>query len=136
MVHPVYERRGQWTFITSVGNVVLTDAVASEFTIDRVLLIDAKKIPRVRKRLGFHQPVSEIIRRKPYYSDFFKEGTFAIVRYTGTTPQVKDACFNLVKDALSILALSQHGYKTRRITPHIGLRGVNVPGGTRSRWRT
>src|ERR1700687_3147659 len=44
---------GQWTFVTPIAGVVLTDITKQEFVIKRVTLISQAKLPRVYRRLGF-----------------------------------------------------------------------------------
>jgi hypothetical protein len=130
MSHAVYETEGHWTFMTPIAGLELTDAVNKEFRVDRVLLVAADKLPRIRKRLGLHQPVSAIKSPQPYARFFEETKTFAVVRQKGKTPDIRAKCFRLVRDELSVLALSQLGYRKRSVTGYVGLKGEIVPGGT------
>lgn len=119
----VYQLDGEWIFITPVGNLVLTDEVKKEFRIDRVLLVDKQKLARIRRRLGINTPLSEVKRAFPHDGFFENADTFAIVRHKGKPAEIKNICYRLVKDELSILALSGLGYSKRRFTGYIDLLG-------------
>lgn len=118
----VPELYGKWVFITPIGNVVLPEAVKGEFTVNRVLFVSRNKLPRIRKRLGINMRLSEI--KRQIYSDLFNSAeTFAVVRQSGRPAEIEPKCFRLVKDAISILALSQLGFSRRKFTGYIGLFG-------------
>lgn len=124
-MHKVIESHGDWVFITPIGNLVLTDAVNKEFKVDRVHFVSKEKLPRIRKRLGFFEPLSAV---KNFDKSFFESAeTFAVVRWTGKPAEIRNQCFRLVRDELSIVALSQLGYKKRRFTGRIGVLGEHLP---------
>lgn len=116
------DRQGDWVFLTPIGNVVLTGAVGNEFQIDRVLFVDREKLPRIRKRLGLIDRVSEV-KRTTRAGFFDRADTYAVVKVKGKPVELETDCFRQVKDALSILALSQLGYAKRRFVGRIGLFG-------------
>jgi hypothetical protein len=121
---------GNWVFIAPIENLVLTDAVEKEFRIGRVLFVKRDKIARIRRRLGFHQRVSDIKGSKlgkPFEIFLEKANTFAIVRKKGNPSQIDSECLNLVKEALNILSVSQLGYANRNSTGYIGLYGGHEP---------
>jgi len=113
------DREGDWVFLTPIGNVVLTGSVSNEFEVDRVLFVDREKLPRIRKRLGLIDRISEV--KKTTKAGFFdRADTYAVVKAKGKPAELETQCFRQVRDALSILALSQLGYAKRRIVGRIG----------------
>lgn len=103
---------GQWVYIIPIDGVKLTGAVKNEFQIDRILLVDKVKLPRIRKRLGLPQKISEF---KDMWSGFFsRSDTYAVVRHSGNPTETRKFCRQLVRDELALLALSQLGYSRRR----------------------
>lgn len=106
---------GKWVYIAPVSGVVLTEAVNYEFRIKRVLLVDKKKLPRIRKRIGLPRRISQL-RSIHWLNEFFSStATFAVTWLSGVPPtQAKKKCRKIVKDELSILALSQLGFSKRR----------------------
>ena len=125
---------GDWVFITPVGNVVLTEDVNEEFRVDlrgqSVLFVSRAKLPRIRRRLGINVPVSSLRKSAGVkaFADFFDTSeTFAVVRQKGKPDEIEKPCFRLVRDAISILALSQLGYSFRRFSSHISLYGEHEP---------
>ena len=102
---------GQWVFITPIANLVLTDAVKKEFKIGQVLFFDLGKLRRIRKQLHIGRRISEL-------HSFLKEPiekapTVAVVRLSGKPRELKQTCFDMVRDALHILTLSQLRYRLR-----------------------
>lgn len=116
------DKQGDWVFLTPVGNVVLTGAVGNEFKIDRVLFVDRDKLPRIRKRLGLIDRVSEV-KRTTRAGFFDRADTYAVVKVKGKPAELETECLRQVKDALSMLTLSQLGYAKRRFVGRIGLFG-------------
>ncbi len=106
-------RRGNWTFLFPVGELHLMEAVNREYRVDRVTFVHRDKLPRVRRRMGFRAPVSEIKKRLRHW-DFFDEAyAFAVVRKEGAKEEVERQCLDIVREELSILALSHLGYSQR-----------------------
>lgn len=104
---------GKWLFIVPVSGVILTKHVGNEFRIKRVLLISQEKLPRIRKRLGIPQRISDI--KKHYSTEFFDSAhTFAVMWHSGKPSEFKSKCLRIVRDELAILAVSQLGYSKRR----------------------
>jgi hypothetical protein len=104
----------KWVFVVPVSGVVLTKDVNREFRIKRVLLVAQDKLPRIRKRLGMPQRLSDL--KKRYATRFFDSArTFAVLRHSGRPGELKNKCLRMVKDELSILAVSQLGYSKRRL---------------------
>lgn len=117
------EKEGDWIFLTPVGNLVLTNSVNKEFKVDRVLFVDQKKLPRIRKRLGLNARVSEIKKSTAHTNFFEHANTYAVMRTKGRPVDLETECFRTIRDALSILALSQLGYSKRRFVGQLSLLG-------------
>lgn len=104
---------GKWIFIVPVSGVILTKYVSNEFRIKRVLLVAQEKLPRIRKRLGIPQRISDL--KRGYRAEFFDSAhTFAVLWHSGKPSELKNRCLRIVRDELSILAASQLGYSKRR----------------------
>ena len=109
-----------------VGELLLMEAVAREFRIDRVTFMHRDKLPRVRKRLGLGATISDIKKTIPGW-DFFDAGlAFAVMKRRGEPEEVKKQCLAVIREELSILALSQLGYSRRRQMSPIALAGENT----------
>lgn len=114
-------QQGDWIFLSPVGNVVLTGAVNRELSIERVLFVHREKLPQIRRRLGLNARVSEI---KKFHKNFFERAdTYAVMKAKGKPSELENECFRTIRDALSILALSQLGYSKRRFAGTLGLLG-------------
>jgi len=123
-----FNRPGEWVFVVPVSGVRLSSAVNNEFRIKRVLLISKDKLPRVRKRLGIPQRISQMHER---HRDFFASSdVFAVIRHSGIPQETKTTNRRIVQDELSILALSQLGYMKRRLGACPSIKGQPVSGKT------
>jgi len=112
---------GKWVFIVPVSGVILTKDVSNEFRIKRVLLVSQEKLPRIRRRLGIPQRISDL---EPSAAGFFNSArAFAVLRHSGKAGELKNKCLRMVKDELSILAVSQLGYRKRRFGTHPAIQG-------------
>ncbi len=102
-------------FLYPLGEVHLTPAVGGEFTILRVTLVDKDRLPRVRQKFGLGAPVSEIKKRMqgPKFFGDPKTTAFAVVHQSGEGSDVEKRCLDLIREELSILAVSQLGYSRR-----------------------
>jgi hypothetical protein len=118
-------RKGDYVFITPVANVTLTDAVNNEFSINRVLFVNGRKLPRIWKRLGIHTPYSEIRKSSgKTYLDLLDEAkTFAVIFQKESWDGILVSSYRLIRDEISILALSQLGYAKRRFMSNISIMG-------------
>jgi len=118
----IMNQDGSWCFFVPISGVVLTNDFKNEFHIQRVLLIEGKKILRVRKRLGLPKKISEL---QPLYKEFFdKTKTFAVVRHTGKLDETKVICRKIISEELAILSASQLGYMKRRFGAHPSIHGA------------
>jgi hypothetical protein len=109
-----------------VGELLLMEAMAREFRIDRVTLVHRDKLPRVRKRLGLGATISEIKKTIPGW-DFFDMGlAYAVMKQRGEPEEVQNQCLAVIREELSILALSQLGYSRRSQMSPIALARENT----------
>jgi hypothetical protein len=88
--------------------------VGREFRVDRVTLVHKDKLPRVRKKLGLGTPVSEVKKTMPGWDFFESAYAFAVIRQSGEHKEVERRCMEMVREELSILAVSHLGYSTRK----------------------
>ena len=115
-MNKIEQQNGTWLFVAPISSLVLTKFVNFEFKVNRVTFVDASKLPLRRKRLGFPVPIGEFKRRHPYVFNRFFSGysTYAVLRQTGHGTEVREKVLKIVRDELSILALSQLGFGRRR----------------------
>jgi len=131
MKHALHERNrpGSWVAVVPVTRLILTAAVQREFRVERVVFVDSAKLPRIRRRLGIPYRISEIKKRDPHSESFWgSSDTFAVVRHSGRPEDVKNEVIRLVRDELSLLALSQLGYAKRRHSSYPAVRGEDIGG--------
>lgn len=117
----ILSEKGTWIFCAAVNSLELTDATDYEHTVNRVTFIDSAKLPHRRKRFGFPKAISSY--SHPSLEKLLKsERTLAIVRLQGSGQEARQNLLRLVKDELSVLALSQLGFTRRRrnASPSIG----------------
>jgi len=119
----VLTMKGTWVFLAPIEALILTAAVKREFRVNQVLFVSGEKLPRIRKRLGLHMPVSHY-KNTSFGSRFFDGASaFAVFRRTGRPAKLKSSCLRLVQDELAVICLSQLGYSKRRFNSHPRLRG-------------
>lgn len=112
-----------YILIYPVYNLKISKDIGGEIRIERVLFISKEKIPRVRKRLGFRQKISEM--KKPwtghYTPKIFEEApSFAIIKFKALPKEPEVEPINKIKDAIWILASSQFHTQRYKIR-HFGL---------------
>ena len=109
------EEHGNWVFLIPISNLKLTEATNFEFRIDRVTFIASDKLARRRKRFGLPNRISEMRHRPKDVRDrIFDSPCFATLRRNGKLKDLERGVFDLIREELAILALSQLGYATRR----------------------
>jgi hypothetical protein len=123
----VRNNEGKWVFITPVANLYLREAVKGEIRIDRVLFVDAKKLPRIRKRLHILYPISKW--RHVCQESFKNAPSLAIIHHTGKPNELSGECLRMVREESLILTVSQLGYARRSSVGHVGLYGEVVSQG-------
>jgi hypothetical protein len=106
---------------------MLTKTVNHELQIDRVLFLGASKFNRVRSRFGIKKRISDL---PEYLRKFFESApTLAVVRYSSGKPRdLKPFCFQMVRDALRLLASSLLGYGGRDSNRRFVVLGEAGPG--------
>lgn len=102
-----------WSFMFPVGELILTEAVGREFRIDRVTLVHKDKLPHIRKRLGLGVRVSDLKRIIRGWGFFDTGEAFAVVRQSGDPEEIEPRALEMIREELSILAVSQLGYHKR-----------------------
>jgi hypothetical protein len=111
----ISEERGTWVFLIPISNLKLTEATNFEFRIDRVTFVAGDKLARRRKRFGLPNRLSELReRRKRVREVVFDSPCFATLRQKGKLKDFEREVFDLIREELAILALSQLGYARRR----------------------
>jgi hypothetical protein len=109
------DERGTWVFLIPISNLKLTEATNFEFRIDRVTFVATDKLPRRRKRFGLPHRISELRHRdKGRRESLFDSPCFATLRQKGRLKDFEREIFDLIREELAILALSQLGYARRR----------------------
>jgi hypothetical protein len=126
-VAEVRDTEGKWVFIAPVANLYLREAVKREIRIDRVLFVNAKKLPHMRSRLHIPYPMSKW--RHVCQEDFRKAPSLAIIHHTGKPNDLSDECLRMVREESLILTVSQLGYARRSNVGHVGLFGEIVSQG-------
>jgi hypothetical protein len=114
-VDDMRNERGTWVFLIPISNLKLTEATNFEFRIDRVTFVAGEKLARRRKRFGLPIRISELReRRKRRRNTVFDSECFATLRQKGKLKDFERDVFELIREELAILALSQLGYARRR----------------------
>jgi len=107
----------EWSLFVPIYNLAIADDIGGECKIDRVTFVSSSKIPRIRKRLGIPKPVSEYNRlfchRKERREPFGGAPVFAVLRTRRADKESLAKEFNLIKEAVYILASSQF-YRIKR----------------------
>lgn len=126
------ERRSEWTFLVPIEKLELTAAVNFEYRIDRVTFIDGKALARRRRRFGMPHTVAFLRNRRtaPLNAFFAQAKTLAVVRQTGKLADVEERVLRLIRDELTLLALSQLGFSKRR-TMGVPTIATELPSGQR-----
>lgn len=109
-----------------VFGLSLDDDIGNEFRFRRVLFVSAKKIPRIRKRLGVPERISFYEKNSYYKKDLFSEvNTYAWVPFGGNEEKTDLSCERrIAQNAIWTLASSlfsrceRHRYRLS-LTPNI-----------------
>lgn len=107
-------RKGLWLFVAPVRGLALEPAVNRELRVNNVTFIDRKRLPYVRKRLGFPYTIRELERATRHIGFFSEERTYAVCRLGGSGAEKEREFLELVREELNILSLSQLGFGRRR----------------------
>ncbi|WP_417665432.1 hypothetical protein [Pseudidiomarina sp.] len=130
-IRKIKQQRGLWLFIVPITGLVLTKAVGEEFTIDGITFVSKDKLPRIRKRLGFPNKISEL-EKKGVAANFFKKSkVYAIGKLGGYGEEKESEYLSRVRKGLDVLSLSQLGYGRRRNNACLSI-GKEMPVGSSS----
>lgn len=117
----VNEENGTWIFLVPINNLELTNGINFEFTVKKVTFVDARKLPYIRRRLGIPEKIS-VIRKSKLFDGFFNENkTFATFRLTGTIKDLKEKFFQLTREELTLMSLSQLGFSRRKTIKYLSV---------------
>ncbi|WP_290649979.1 hypothetical protein [Aquisalimonas sp.] len=121
-------QKGLWLFVVPVSGIKLLDAIGQEITIDKITFVGRKKLPAVRKRLGFPLKISEI-KSRIKKDDFFDESeVYAVAKFGGSGKEKELEFLETARDELDILSLSQLGFGRRRRNACLSIANENRPG--------
>jgi hypothetical protein len=109
-----WDAAGKWVYIVPIKGVILTEAVNREFRIKEVLFVHKEKLPRIRRRLGIPRQLSELRSSKWSGGILDVAETYAVVRASGSPTEARRRSRRIVRKELSLLAVSQVGYASRR----------------------
>jgi hypothetical protein len=115
---------GNWVFITPIYNLELSKEINGEISIGRVLFVNRKKIPNIRKRLGFPCVFSKLNEENKRF--FETAETFAFLPFSGSRHHNNEEYEKIVEDSVNILAFSQLGYYSRKRIRQLGLSKGNI----------
>lgn len=77
-------KKRPFILLEPIYNLILSEKIGSEFKIGEVVFASSKKIPRIRKRLGFSKTFGEMENKNTYFfsKSILKEAkTFAILKF-------------------------------------------------------
>ena len=99
----------QLILLEPIYNLELTDNIGNELKIKDVLFVSSKKIPRIRKRLGFTKRFSEMERNNPWFKESILTSakTFAVLRFSDNDTSKIEKHKQKITEAIWILASSQ-----------------------------
>jgi hypothetical protein len=107
------QRGSKWLFITPIEGVILTSDTNFEYQIDKVLLIQGKKLSRARKRFSLPQPISKAGKmfKGGLDGNFFSpDRVYAVSFFSGIPEKHKEKWVNLIENELHLLSASQLGW--------------------------
>jgi len=100
-----------WTLLIPIYNLEISNGIGGELRVDRVLFVSARKIPRIRKRLGLYRTVADYRRQmrlsKSPVDPFRMASTYAVLRTKREDDAPLTQEFSVVKEAVYLLASSQ-----------------------------
>ncbi len=114
LIDKIKSQRGSWLLVAPVSGLKLTKEVGEEISIDKITFVSKKRLPRVRKRLGFPMTIGEL-RNKEWSNGFFEASdTYAVSNMGGIGIKKEEEFIKSARSELAILSLSQLGYGRRR----------------------
>lgn len=102
-------KKRRFILLEPIYNLKLSENIGSEFKIGDILFVSAKKIPRIRKRLGFTKTFGEMEDKKGFFKESIlkKADTFAVLNFTDIDKTNIGRYKTKITKAVWILASSQ-----------------------------
>lgn len=127
-IDKVKSQKGSWLLVAPVSGLTLTKDVGEEISIDKITFVSQRRLPYVRKRLGFPMTIQEL-REKQWSHDFFDNSdVYAVCRLGGLGYEKETEFLEAARKELAILSLSQLGYGRRRQNACLSVSNETRPG--------
>jgi len=115
------QKYSDWLYISPVYHLEISKDLKGELSVGRVIFVEAKKLARIRKRIGIPIVLSKIEKKIPG-ANFFKESkTFAIIQFRGIPEKKEYECRELIENAINLISSSQLGYCNRDNNSQFGI---------------
>ncbi len=123
--------KSDWLYIAPIRGLWLTSVIKNEIEIENVLFVSKEKLPRIRKKLGIPTVISELQNIglnnpesfKEDINKFFSESrTFAVVHFSGTPEENRNANIRRIETAINILVFSNLGFNTRKFNSQVEIK--------------
>lgn len=111
----VESQKGSWLLVAPVSGLTLTRDIGEEISIDKITFVSKKRLPHVRKRLGFPMTIGELRKKKWTYNFFDGADVYAVANMGGVGCEKEVEFLEAARKELAILSLSQLGYGRRRL---------------------
>jgi len=123
MARSTWHRKAVWTYICPIRNLRLSKEIGQELRIENVTFVSKARLPRIRKRLGILQPISQLA--KPA-QDFFRTDyeTYAVLQAKGKPRQIENKLRQQIRDACFILSVGSWPYKKRSKSRYLSAFGL------------
>jgi len=109
-----------WSLLVKVPNLLISADIGGEFRIECVTFIAGRKIPRIRKRLGFGQRISKWSRRLGRDPLFEPDASYAHIEASSRAESDLSHEYRRLNEAIYILASSLFDRTTKREGPPFG----------------
>lgn len=115
------QKNSDWLYISPIYHLEISKDLKGELSVGRVIFVEAKKLARIRKRIGLPIVLSKIDKKIPGVNFFKESKTFAIVQFKGVPEQKEFECRELIENAISLISSSQLGYCNRDNNSQFGI---------------
>ena len=127
-ISKIKSEKGDWLLVAPVSGLSLKKAIGEEISIHKVTFVSRKRLPFVRRRLGFPTTIKDL-RRKEWTHNFFDTSSvYAVSRLGGTRHDKEKEFLEAARNELSILSLSQLGFGQRRTNACLSISNEVRPG--------
>lgn len=123
-------KKNSYLFFAPITGIQIARQLNREICIDRVTFISSQKLPRIRKRLGISQPLSEIRKDHSWLDSVFETPTVAFLWLKGKPEDTRNQCLELIQQELDILSVSQLGWGRRHRNSYPRIMGTWIGGVT------